>query len=105
MHVYRITSSDYGHLNTEITFNIASSRALGAKLLQIKASTDSFDAITESRISRILRALKKKGFISLFASSKDYENTTAEIEYLVNKHPELQQSFISDTDTYFIVKL
>ena len=102
---HRLSSKEFGHLSTEISFNIASWRALGVEILQIKAPDGEPDEITVSRITRILRSLKKKEFIKLFVTREEFENESAAAEYLLNKHPQLSDVLKSDTEEYFIIKL
>ena len=102
---HRISSKEFGQLSTEISFNIASWRALGTDILQIKAPDGELDTITVSRITRILRSLKKKEFLKLFVTKKDFENESPAAEYLLNKHPELSDVIRSDREEYFIIKL
>ena len=100
----KLTEEDYSKLLTEISFNISSARALGKEILIINAFDDKFNAITSSRIIRILRLLKKNNFVNLFVSKKEYENESATAEYLKNKYPELQNYLYNEKD-YFIVKI
>ena len=103
--IHSISSFNFGHLNTEITFNIASARAQGAELVVLKSNQKSFEAITSSRIERILRTLKKRDFIVLFASSEDFKQESPVAQYVLNKHPDISELLAVNESTYYIVKL
>lgn len=93
-------------LVTEIMYFITSARAVNIDLIKLKIKNEENDPISEKKleeITRILKSVKRRKMIQLFVTTADFQTQTTEIEYLLNKYPELPQML--GEDYYFIVKL
>ncbi len=99
---------NYTALITEIMFNIATERVDGAELirLDIPKPKNSSDTKAYPAALRIVKSIKKKGIIQLFANDESFADATTESEYLLNKYSELlaEEERSSDFD-YIYVKL
>ncbi len=87
-----VTGKSLRELTTEIMFFVASSRAVNEEIfvLDIKpASLGELDLRRFESVARILKDLKRKGIIQFFASSRDFDSSLTEIEYLKNKYPDI----------------
>jgi len=101
-----LTGRDSGQMKTEIMFFIASAKSCKAELFKIWIQPV-FNGDRELRriesAARILRNLKQRGSIQLFASSVDFDTALTEVEYLKNKFPNITE--ITNDGTFFVVKL
>ena len=102
---YNLESTEYRHLITEIMFNISSSRSLSFDLLMLKFNTDTPEALTVSRTERILKSLKKKGFIQYLVTSEQCKEGSEEAEYLYNRFPDVTERVEAASAPFFIIKL
>ncbi len=84
-----LKSESQGDLRTELLFNIASERASGVQLLRFFVNFEDNSQKIYSSVMRILRSLKSRGAIQLYACREDFENNTREAEYLINKYSEI----------------
>ena len=101
-----LTGRDCGQMKTEIMFFIASARSCGAELFKIRIKPVFNEERELRRIesaARILRNLKQRGSVQLFASSADFDTSLTEIEYLKNKYPGVTET--KNEGVFFIVKL
>ena len=93
-------------LKTEIMYFTAAAKARGEELfiLEIKpVYLDARDAGRADSASRILKELKRRGIIQLFADSSDFNSPLTEIEYLNNKYPGITE--IKRDGIFFVVKV
>ena len=83
-----LREKNYTALQTEILFNIASERAIGADLVRfdMPISENKEDVKAYSSALRIFKSIKKKGIIQLFVDREALESSTTEAEYLLNKY-------------------
>ena len=87
-------------------FLVASSKALNNEILALDikpTSSEESDLRRFESVARVLRDLKRKGIIQLFASSSDVDSSLTEIEYLKNKYPDIIA--IKGDGIFFAVKL
>lgn len=75
----------------ELRFDIATARALGAKLVRLSLSPSDFSLQGRllTTVTRKLAAMKKEGAIQFFATQRSFAEKTTEATYLLNKYPEL----------------
>ncbi len=93
---------DKKELNSRLLFDIATARNSGCPLVKFVLSKEEGEK-NQKNLINALRAIKKKGKISLFASSLDFSKGSTETEYLLNKFPELVKEKNDDkTITYFV---
>ncbi len=98
---YTIKSEKQDNLFTEIVYNIASAKALQYEIVQFTFKSDSMIA----KIARIMKKAKQDGIIDLYVLSSEPEKFNTEIEYLVNKFPELNDVLNRNNDLYCILKI
>lgn len=105
---YEITGKNADHITTEIMFFITSAKTLGYDIIKLNVKSIESKELNEKRKTvsdKILKSLKKKGMIQLYISASDFESTSTEYVYLVNKYPDLKLSLQSDEKTSFILKM
>ena len=90
-----IKKAVYDIIETEILYEVASTRARGLKFLEIgiDAAEDEKAHITAIKV---LKKLKKQGKIELFITVSENESDSKEAQYVSNKYPELSLSNNSD---------
>ena len=97
---------DSSQLFTEISFIIASCVSVGDDLVLLKIS-DKLEEGKETRrcdaISRILKAMKKKGKIQLYINVSELDSHLTEVEYLKNKYPDITE--LKQEENSFLLKL
>lgn len=92
LNIYRIEFKNAKALNTELLYLIASERARGKELVAFTVDNESdTDAFIRS-CSKILKALKKDGYIRLYVFAAELDdNDKMETVYMLNKFPELEK--------------
>ena len=101
-----LTGRDSGQMKTEIMFFIAAAKSVGRELFKLEVNpvfSEEREVRRVESIARILRNLKQRGIIQLFASSSDFNTSITEIEYLRNKYPNITE--IEEDGMFFVVKL
>ena len=85
---YKISAPTISTMTTEIFFSIASSKSVNDDLIKFV-----FDEKALSKMPaalRILKQMKRKGKIQLLTHTSEFkEASTTEVEYLLNKYPDI----------------
>ncbi|MBQ8371943.1 MAG: hypothetical protein IJX38_03270 [Clostridia bacterium] len=100
---YSVTEQMKAQLETELRFDIASAKADGADLIELKISlTD--DERLDNRIlnfiTRILGVIMREELIQFYATPRGFETGTKEALFLQNKYPEYLRE---RTEEYYFV--
>ena len=92
-------------LETEIKLYIAMARVEGRELTCFALENPESCEIFYKSASRILRAMKRGGFIKLFVTKSDMQDhAKTETAFILNKHPELSHGIGKDSE-FVLVKL
>lgn len=77
----------------EIKFELATARAEGVELLTIKYSESEMLTHFLPKVSAVLRKMKTRRVIQLYAFAENFQRGGTESVYLKNKYPELFADF------------
>ena len=92
LNIYKIDFKNAKALNTELLYMIASERARGKELVAFTVDNSSDADAFIRYCSKILKTLKKDGYIRLYVLASELEdNDKMETVYMLNKFPELEK--------------
>ena len=86
-----IESENASGIATEIMFETASARASEVELLHLLIHRSEGKNVTKLRSAaiRVLKEMKSRGTVQLFATDESFEKSTTEAKYLTNKYPQI----------------
>jgi hypothetical protein len=93
--------------NTELNYYIASARADKADLVSFvyaEGMTEETKAKLMQNVSKSLRRIRAQGRLDFFVSGNDFNESSTEAQYVLNKFPEYME-FYKNTDLMFCVML
>lgn len=95
-------------IDTEIKFFVATARAEEAELMRfdIKRDEESYTRVYNAAV-KVLKKMKALSHIQFIATPKEFLNSNAEAEFLINKYPEQMENIpkCGDGEGYIFVKL
>ena len=95
-------------VETEILFNIASTRAIGSKLLRldfVNMTKKSLFNHQKKIMLSLLREMKREGRIQFFATEETFEKMKLEAQFLYNKYESFIDLSKDSDETVFVYVL
>lgn len=93
--------------NTELQYFIASARADKADLITLvygRGMDEDTKIKLEKNILKMLKQIKVSGRLDFFASKENFDSSSTEAKYILNKFPEYE-NVVSETDLMFCIML
>lgn len=102
--IYRIEEAESEHIETYITFSIATARQQKCVLIQLKFAHRP-DEKTLRRAKSCLRQLKNDGAVEIYVFSQDFDANAAVINYFRDKFPEISEELPGADEAAVLVKI
>lgn len=89
---YTLVENAKSQINTELNFIVASFRVNGVDVLKLEFASvedEKLQCRIRNRALGVIKELKRRGAVEFFVKREDFNKSTTEAVFLLNKFPEL----------------